>query len=268
MLGGIIGDVVGSVYEHQEIKGRTLPLMPPAARITDDSILMGAIAAARLTDGNYERHLRQWGHKHRTVGFGPGFDNWLADEYLGPYGSNGNGAAVRAIPLGWLANSEEELLIDAFASADVTHDHPDSYRGARAIALAIFKLRRGDAPEKVFPAIAQQYDYDIDLDLEQLHLEHEFDASCEVTVPMALCIARTAQSFEDAMALGLYVGGDTDTILAMAGALFEARDPDSIPAALAAFAIDRARREAPELIRLLKQVRPDLTKTLLRAVAA
>lgn len=268
MLGGIIGDVIGSVYEHQEIKGRTLPMMPPAARITDDSILMGAIAAARLSDGDYARHLREWGLKHRTVGFGPGFDNWLADELLGPYGSNGNGAAVRAIPLGWLDAAEQELLVDVFAATDVTHDHAESYRGASAIAHAILRLRQGEAPDDVFPAIARQYNYDIDLDLETLHHEHEFDASCETTVPIALAIAYTAESFEDAMARGLYVGGDTDTILAMTGALYEARDPDSIPAELAAFAIERVRREAPELLGVLKKVRPDLAKTLLRPTAA
>lgn len=250
MIGAVIGDVVGSAYEHCDIKGYTLPLTLPTSTITDDTVLIGAIADALGSGRPFDDRLRYWGNRYLNLGFGPGFENWLADDGLGPYMSSGNGAAVRAIAIGFLGNPGT-IEKDVLEATDCTHNTEEAHRGAFAIAKSLRLLLEGNDPSQVFSKALRSYGLKAPMDLDELHRAYEFDATCDATVPVALSIAVQARDFKDAMCKGLYVGGDTDSILAMVGALRQAMNPDDIPGDLRSFALRSLRLVAPDIEPLL-----------------
>jgi ADP-ribosylglycohydrolase len=149
MLGAIIGDVIGSVYEHRNIKTVEFDLFSDNCRFTDDSVMSIAVAEAIMSDQNYEAAMQKFGRLYPNAGYGGNFYNWLFEDNPKPYNSWGNGSAMRVSPVGWAFNSEAEVLAQAKASSEVTHNHPEGIKGAQAVALAIFLARNKNTKETI-----------------------------------------------------------------------------------------------------------------------
>jgi ADP-ribosylglycohydrolase len=143
MLGAIAGDVIGSAYEANAVKTTHFPLFPPGACFTDDTVLTVATTEALLGDGDYAAAYRRYGRAYPNAGYGGSFYRWLFNAGAGPYGSWGNGSAMRVSPVGFALDSVDAVLAEAARSAAVTHDHPEGIKGAQATALAIFQARAG-----------------------------------------------------------------------------------------------------------------------------
>lgn len=264
MWGAIVGDFVGSIYEHANLKGHTLPLISPTSHFTDDSVLTVATAQALLTDQNFIEAYQDWGHRYRDCGFSDNFENWLSMGGLYECQSPGNGAAMRVAPIGWLCNSEDEVKVMANRSAEPTHQHPDAIRAAQAVALAIFYARQGMLREAIRDELSQRFRYNLNEDLGRLHRDYEFTTVAKWSVPHAIQIALDSRSFKDAMRLGLYIGGDTDTICAIAGAIAEVLYPNQIPTELKSHARHYLERWAPDMIPVISKF--ELRKPILNNI--
>lgn len=230
MLGAIVGDIVGSIYEWNNFRSKEFPLFGPGADYTDDSVLTMAVADALLHGLPPAKTLFLWACRHPKRGYGGGFSRWLRTWELAPYGSWGNGAAMRVSPAALLANSLEEALAMAVQVTEVTHSHPEGIKGAKATAHAIFLARFGAGAEEIRRTIAETYGYDMDRTVDAIRPHYRFNESCQETVPEALICALEATSFEDAIRNAISIGGDSDTVAAIAGPVAEARFgiPDEI----------------------------------------
>ncbi len=222
MLGAITGDVVGSPYEFNNHRSTRFPLFPQEADFTDDSVLTIAVAEAILEDRPFHRALQDWYAQYPHCSYGGSFHNWARSGGSAPYGSWGNGSAMRVSPCGWAGSNEDEVLELARNSAAVTHDHREGIKGAQAVALAIFLARQGSSREHIAARISRQFDYRLDHDLDQLRAYYEFDVSCQGSVPQAIACFLQAEDFEDTLRKAVSIGGDSDTIAAIAGAIAEA----------------------------------------------
>lgn len=228
MLGAVIGDIVGSVYEWNNYKGKDFSLFSPDCRMTDDSVMTAAVASLLLMgrDGSMEDlsrklvgEMRFFGRLYPHQGYGPRFENWLREEHPAPYGSYGNGSGMRVSPVGWAARSIEECLALAEATARVSHDHPDGIAGAKAIAGCVYLARTGEDKELI-RIFAEEF-YSLDFTLDEIREDYTFDVSCAGSVPQAIVAFLESCSFEDAVRNAVSIGGDSDTIAAMAGAIAE-----------------------------------------------
>ena len=245
MLGAIIGDIAGSYYEVLEIKykkenkanrpyeerikilDKNTPLFHMESSYTDDTVLTCAIYDAIKNDKDYEKYLREYGLKEVDLGFdkygrsrfGKGFVDWLNNNSDGY--SYGNGAAMRISPVGYLFNTLEEVKEESYKASIPSHDNIDAVKGAEAVATTIFLLRTGHNKEEVIKYIKDNY-YNLDLDLETLQRNNEFSSKAIITVPQALYIFSISTDFEDCIRKAISIGGDTDTIAAMAGSIAEA----------------------------------------------
>ncbi len=225
MMGAIAGDVVGSVYEFKNIKTKDFQLLGPRNAFTDDTIMTVAVADALLTGEEIAKKMREWGrmYPHPTGGYGRNFARWLHEEDSKPYGSYGNGAAMRVSSAAWLADSEAECVALAKASAMPTHNHPEGIKGAEATAWTIWRARMGASPETLRKEIACRFGYDLSRTCEEIRPNYRFDESCQGTCPQAFTAVLEAKSFEDALRLAVSLGGDADTLTAIAGSIAEAR---------------------------------------------
>ena len=237
MLGAIIGDIVGSVYEFGNIKTKDFVFFQPDMEFTDDSILTAATADWILNGGSVARYYAGWGDSYPNPmgGYGSGFLNWLVranrqQDYY-PYMSCGNGSAMRITPVGWAYEAETETLDAARLSAECTHNHPGGIAGAQAVALAIFMARNGKSKDDIRHCIADSYGYDLTATVEQLQREYSWDgmpdgewsgATCQGSVPQAIICALDATDFEDAIRNAVSIGGDSDTIACITGGIAEA----------------------------------------------
>ena len=237
MLGAIIGDICGSRYEWANIKSKQFQLFKYQCRPTDDSIMTLAIAQAILTaDGKWEKlsrcavaSMQSLGRSYPGRGYGGRFHDWLTEENPQPYYSWGNGAGMRVSPCAWAAGSLEEALMMSDAVTAVTHDHPEGLKGARAITAGIYLAREGKSMDEIRNHIAENY-YPLDFTLDSIRKNYRFDVSCQGSVPQAIEAFLESGSYEDAVRGAISIGGDSDTIAAMAGSIAEAfwGIPDSI----------------------------------------
>lgn len=224
MLGAIIGDIVGSVYEFRNHRSKVFePFFHPNASYTDDTVCTIAVADALINDRHPAQALKEWGRRYwDNGGWGQRFAMWLASDDLGPYGSFGNGAAMRVAPAGLLASSVDEAIVLARKVTEVTHDHPEGLKGAEATALAVFLARQRVTPANIRFAIAERYGYDLERTPDEIRPDYRFNETCQETVPQALVCALTATSYEDAIRNAISIGGDSDTVAAIAGGVAEA----------------------------------------------
>jgi len=240
MLGAIIGDVVGSSYEVLEVTTKrtyedrikildhNTPLFDSNSTYTDDSVLTCAIYDAIINGNcNYEEYLREYGKREINLGvdkygrsrFGKGFVEWLNGDYIGT--SFGNGSAMRISPIGFMFDSLEEVKEESFKATIPSHNHPESIKGAEAIATSIFFLRKGKTKKELYDYIKNNY-YNLDFDLEDLQRNNKFTSKTSICVPQAIYIFLISNDFEDAIRKAISIGGDTDTIGAIVGSLAEA----------------------------------------------
>ncbi len=228
--GAVAGDIAGSKYEFDNIKTKDFPLFSEGCRFTDDTVMTCAVKSGltRWLSGGREGSLRDdfideikyYGNKYIDAGYGRRFTEWLESETREPYGSLGNGSAMRVSPCGFLASTIEEAREWAVISAEVTHNHPDGINGAEAVAAAIFTARNTDSKDEVRREIEKYYK--IDFTLDEIRPDYSFDVTCAGSVPQALECFLEAEDFEDCIRNCISIGGDCDTTGAIAGAVAEA----------------------------------------------
>ncbi len=251
MLGAIIGDIVGSRFEFHNHKDKKFELFAKDCRPTDDSIMTLAVAKAIIEtyrevepdlDGlgddffaelreSVVRNMRELGRKYPDCGFGGMFKKWVFSDDPKPYYSFGNGSAMRVSPAGFLAGSRVEAIDLSEAVTDVTHDHPEGIKGAEAVAVAIFMARRGYLKHEIR---AQMLDYypSLVFTCDGIRDTYSFNETCQGSVPQAITAFLEADSFEDTIRTAISLGGDSDTLAAIAGSIAEAYFgiPDAIKA--------------------------------------
>lgn len=230
MLGAIIGDIIGSPYEYRSGKTKHFPLFTASCAPTDDSLMTMAVGLACVSadveeEEEFKRTLaatmREVGRQYPDAGYGATFYNWLMSDTMGPYGSYGNGSAMRVSPVAYAATSLSEAERLAKWSAEVTHDHPEGVKGAQAVAAAIYLARVGKEKEEIRRYIEEKY-YPLDFTLDEIRPSYCFNVSCQGSVPQAIVSFLESDGFEDAIRNAVSLGGDGDTIAAIAGSIAEA----------------------------------------------
>lgn len=223
MLGAIAGDVIGSVYEGFPIKQTNFPLFDPRATFTDDTVLTVAIAFAIINpEVGYAHALKLFGRKYPHAGYGGNFRRWLLAKESEPYSSWGNGSAMRVSPVGWAFDTREQVLSEAEKTAAVSHNHPEGIKGAQAIALAVYLARNNTPKAEIRETIAGHFDYNLQRTVDHIRPGYNFDVSCQGSVPEALVAFFDGDGVEEAIRLAISLGGDSDTLACMAGAVAHA----------------------------------------------
>ena len=231
MLGAISGDIIGSIYEGNNIKTKNFQLFGANAKFTDDSVMTCATANAccdylENKDLNYFKqrciyHMQDLGRKHINAGYGGTFIYWLITDNPHPYNSYGNGSAMRVSPVAYIADTLEEAEVLAEISASVSHNHPLGIQGAKAVASAIWLLRDGRDKSEIKKYIEKKY-YQLNFKLDDIRSTYKFDVTCQGSVPQAILAFLDSESFEDTIRNAISIGGDSDTIAAIAGSIAEA----------------------------------------------
>ena len=220
MLGAIAGDVIGSVYEAANVKHPNFqPLVHPEAQPTDDTILTCAVAEWVLHGGDLVDRLHDWFARFPEAGYGGTFVRWAAHRLREPYYSWGNGSAMRVSPVGFAFDALEETLEHAKRSAEVTHNHPHGIAGARAVAGCVFLARTRRSKDEIREFAGKRFGYDLSRSLDDVRPVYRFDVSCQGSVPEAILAFLESTSWEDAVRKGISLGGDSDTIAAIAASI-------------------------------------------------
>lgn len=239
MLGAIIGDIIGSVYEWNNIKTKDFPLFRDDCFFTDDTVMTVAIAEAIKKGGksdDFIDEMKKWGRLYPDAGYGSRFGSWLFSQSRKPYNSWGNGSAMRVSPCGWVVPLQQfiregfdEVRNIAKRAAQVTHNHPEGIKGAQAVALSIFFMRHGAFHQEINlykgylkRDIEAWFGYDLDRTLDEIRPTYRFNESCQETVPETIIAFLESTSFEDAIRNAISLGGDSDTLAAITGSIAEA----------------------------------------------
>ena len=233
MYGAILGDIVGSPYEFDcnNYKAKDFPLFSRRSDFTDDTVMTLAVAKALLSTRGQDdaaikaalvREMQQLGRAYPDRGYGTHFGGWLYEDDPQPYQSYGNGSAMRVSSAAWLAENMAETLRLARLTAEVTHDHPEGIKGAQATATAIFLARTGHGKEEIKAYVEREFGYDLSRSCDEIRPTYHHVESCQETVPQAITAFLESCDFEDALRTAVSLGGDSDTIADMAGAIAEA----------------------------------------------
>lgn len=251
MLGAIIGDIVGSIYEWNNIKTKDFPLFQDKCFFTDDTVMTCAVAEAVMNGGkkdDFITAMKKYGRMYPNSGYGGRFGAWLMSEDNEPYNSFGNGSAMRVSPCAWVmdcgfcartgvwpANGRAMAKL----SAEVTHNHPEGIKGAMATADAIFMARfyfggycgdygrpindnPAECKRRIKKHIEEEYGYDLSKTLDEIRPTYRFNETCQETVPQAITAFLESMDFEDAIRNAISLGGDSDTLAAITGSIAEA----------------------------------------------
>lgn len=249
MLVAIIGDIVGSVYEFDNIKTKEFELFKPSCRFTDDTVMTCAVADAIMNGGgekDFILSMKKYGRMYHHARYGGNFRFWLRSKNTGPYNSFGNGSAMRVSPCAWVMDCgfcartgmwpNRDLVR---LSARVTHNHPEGIKGALAVCDAIFMARfyfggwnieysnpidsnPDECKRRIKEHIENEYGYDLSMSLDEIRKNYELDETCQGSVPKAIIAFLESTDFEDAIRNAISIGGDSDTIAAITGSIAEA----------------------------------------------
>lgn len=222
MLGAIAGDIVGSVYEWNNVRTKNFPLFTNKSFFTDDSVLTCATADSILNGKSYSAVYKEYYKLYPNRGYGGNFRIWANSEDEKPYNSFGNGSAMRVSPVGFAYDSLEEVLAEAKRSAEVTHNHKEGVKGAQATAACIYLAKKGESKEKIKEYIQSAFEYDLDDTVARLQNVNKFDETCRGSVPQSIICFLESTGFEDALRAAVSIGGDSDTIACIAGGIAEA----------------------------------------------
>lgn len=235
MLGAVIGDIVGSRFEFNNYCAKDFELFHPDCFVTDDSLMTLAVCEALLGISDdlgidcqllpqlpalTVQSMQRIGRAHPDCGFGLSFFNWIFADNPQPYGSYGNGAAMRVSGCGWAGEHIAEVESLATAVTKISHDHPEALKGAAAVAMAVFLARKGRTQDEIRAVITARY-YQHLPSLEEIRPNYGFDASCQGSVPQAIAAFLEATSFEATIRNAVSIGGDSDTIAAIAASIAE-----------------------------------------------
>jgi len=243
MLGAIIGDIVGSRFEWNNHKDKEFELFTEDCRMTDDSIMTLAVAKALLetekamesvAEGQERKsdyfsllkkmsiqYMQAFGRRYPDCGFSRAFYQWIVSEEPQPYNSYGNGAAMRISPVAYVGRTEKEIQDLSETVTGVSHNHAEGLKGAESTATATFMARSGSSKDEIRNWIAENY-YPLDFTLDGIRNSYRFTTDCQATVPQAIAAFLESTSFEDAIRNAVSLGGDSDTLAAIAGAIAEA----------------------------------------------
>ncbi|MBQ6868811.1 MAG: ADP-ribosylglycohydrolase family protein [Clostridia bacterium] len=231
MFGAILGDIIGSPYEfdHNNIKTKDFPLFSRNSQFTDDTVMTIAIAEAVLNaDGDLDdladeavASMQKLGRLYPYAGYGARFVGWVHGDNPKPYNSLGNGAAMRVSPVAWAFADMETVRKAARAVTAVTHNHPEGIKGAEATAAAIFMARKGASKAEIKAYIESEFGYDLSRTCDEIRPDYRHDETCMRTVPEAFAAFLEGESFEDVIRNAVSLGGDSDTLTAIAGSIAE-----------------------------------------------
>ena len=233
MIGAIIGDIVGSRFEFDNgNKSREFELFTKHCCFTDDTVMTIAVAEALMNAGKDAgeaavkaeliKSMKKWGQEYPNAGYGARFISWVLTDDPEPYGSYGNGSGMRVSPVGWLYDSLDRTREVARWTAEVTHNHPEGVKGAESTATAIFMARTGASKEDIRQYLESEFDYNLSRSLEDIRPKYYHVEDCMRTMPEAFECFLEAESYEETLRNVMYIGGDTDTLGAIAGAIAEA----------------------------------------------
>ena len=241
MFGAIAGDIVGSVYERNSIRTTEFPLFQSGSKFTDDTVLTVAVAEAIINRRPYGDAIKEYARKYPYAGYGHSFYIWAQSEDSQPYNSWGNGSAMRVSPVGFAFDTQEEVLLEARRSAEVTHNHPEGIKGAQATALGVYLARKGVDKPTNKNEIVDRFGYDLNRSLGEIRPIYQYDVSCKGSVPESIIAFLESESLEDAIRKAISLGGDSDTMASIAGGIAEAYY-GPLPAPL----VNEVRRRLPE----------------------
>jgi ADP-ribosylglycohydrolase len=222
MLGAIAGDIIGSIYERNRIKSEDFPLFRHDSRFTDDSVLTVAIASSILKKVSYLQSIKEFARRYPDAGYGGTFYQWMLSDDDQPYNSWGNGSAMRVSAIGFAYDTVDQVMEEARKSAEVTHNHPEGVKGAKAVAMTIFFSRLGAPKQHIKEVISKTFKYDLDRTIAEIRPNYSFDVSCQGSVPESIIAFLESTSYEDAVRKAISLGGDSDTMAAIAGSIAEA----------------------------------------------
>ncbi len=266
MYGAILGDMIGAPYEFDRgNKTKNFPLFSKESCYTDDTVMTVAVAEVLLnvsasSDSEIKdalvRSMRKWGRNYPNAGYGMRFSSWLWSDDPAPYGSCGNGSAMRVSPVGWLYDSIEETRRLARLTAETTHNHPEGIKGAEATASAIFLARTGNSKDVIHTYIVQEFGYDLSRTCDEIRPEYRHVETCQESAPEAITAFLEGQDFEDVIRTAVSLGGDCDTVACIAGSIAEAYY--DVPAWMK----DECRKRLPkEMVQVLFSFRRSLINT-------
>jgi ADP-ribosylglycohydrolase len=224
MLGAIIGDIIGSVYEFHRppIKSTDFELFTDKSTFTDDTVLTVAVAEAILTGAEYGPVMQRYARAYPGRGYGGNFRRWIHTDPITPYGSYGNGSAMRVSPVGFAFDSIDSVLAEAERSALPSHNHPEGVKGAQATALMIFEARYGMNKAALKTEIEARFGYNLERTLDEIRPGYYFNETCQGSVPEAILAFTESHDFEETIRLAISLGGDADTLAAIAGGMAQA----------------------------------------------
>jgi len=255
MFGAVLGDYVGSRWEFFLGKPpKDFRFFTDHCEFTDDSVCTAAVADILLNDRPPAFALQDWCRRYPYCSWGGMFGSWIFKADPRPYGSYGNGSAMRVSPAAFL--NRRRPLADALAASDrvtrITHDHPEGMKGARAATHAIWLAYQDEPPEAIRRVVEETYDYDLSRSVAEIRPNYSFNAICQKTVPEAITCALEARDFEEAIRNAVWIGGDAETLAAIAGPLAEALH--GIPSEFLRYLREVILEDAPDILEILTQM--------------
>lgn len=256
MLGAVIGDMVGSPFELKPYKYTDFELLGGDADFTDDTVCTVAVAdwVNQGCPDNLAAVLQDWCRRYPNPkgAYGGRFREWIFLEHPQPYGSWGNGSAMRVSAVGWAFDDLAEVLHYAEQSAVVTHNHSEGVKGAQAVAAAVYWARTRQDKEFIRAQISERFGYDLNRTCDDIRPDYQFDVSCMKTVPEAVIAFLDSENFEHALRLAVSLGGDSDTLAAITGSIAEAYYQE-IPLGIVEKALMRLPDEMKEVLFKIKK---------------
>ena len=222
LQGAIVGDIVGSIYEFKNIKTKDFPLFSNQCSYTDDTVMTIAIYEGLRNGGkpdDYIDAMKKYGKMFPNESYGLRFYHWLKSDDREPYNSFGNGSAMRVSSVAGVSKSLEEAERNAEISAAVTHNHPEGIKGAKATVAAAYLAGEGKSKNEIKTYIEDKYGYNLSRTLEEIRPAYKFNETCQGTVPEAIIAFLESKDFEDAIRNAVSLGGDSDTLAAITGAI-------------------------------------------------
>lgn len=247
ILGAIAGDIIGSVYEFNNLRSKDFPLFNERAEFTDDTVMTIAVADALMNDKDMAATLKEYGRKYPNRGYGGMFYRWLASAHNNPYYSFGNGSAMRASAAGFMAGSITQASQLARISAEVTHNHPEGIKGAEATAVAVYMAKEGKSKQAIRRTVTELYGYNLNFTCDQIRDTYIFNETCQETVPQALVAFLDALDYEDTIRTAISIGGDSDTIACIAGGIASAFY-GGVPSEIREFALSKLPHELQQKV--------------------
>lgn len=221
MIGAIAGDIIGARFERYPVKTTEFSFIPSTPTYTDDTVLTVAVADAILSGRPYGIVLKEYANKYWWVPYGRAFRVWKRLWSGEPYGGFGNGSAMRVSPVGWAYNTAGDVLAQAKASAEVTHNHPEGIKGAQCVALSVYMARNHASKDEIRSRITARFGYNLDRTIEQIRPDYKYNTTCQGSVPESIIAFLDSESYEGAVRNAISLGGDADTMACIAGAIAE-----------------------------------------------